>query len=127
MIELKRKPQQPAQALTGGAGRAEDVQQGATPPPRSEGQKQALQPFKSLDGTRDYRKLYRIACNFHERYNSPPIVAKSSEEYSRYWQAVTDDMFATIAANDKDPFLAAMLGAVYDELEREQEQPEKSK
>ena len=75
--------------------------------------KRPLPPFKSHDGARDYRPMYRVACNFHEKYNPPRL----SDDY---WTEVCDEM-CRITAEDmgNDPFGMDLLLAVFEELERQ--------
>ena len=72
------------------------------------------QPLQSLGG-RDYRALYRAACNFHERHNPAQLTAS-------YWDEVCEDMTETANGYDNDPFLLELLIAVYEEMEREYKQ-----
>lgn len=71
-----------------------------------------LPPFTGRDPARDYRAMYRAACDLHERHNPPRITAD-------YWEAATDDLTATAQRFNDDPFLIALLAAVFEELERE--------
>lgn len=68
-------------------------------------------PLQSLGG-RDYRPLYRAACNFHERHNPVQLTAA-------FWEEVCADMTATANEFDNDPFLMELLLAVFEEMERE--------
>ena len=43
-----------------------------TPPLKSPVQRQ-LEPFTGMDKSRNYRAMYRAACNFHERHNPPTV------------------------------------------------------
>ena len=74
-----------------------------------------LPPFTGQDPARDYRAMYRAACEYHER-NNPPRLGDA------YWSSAFEDMMATAARFDNDPFLAGLLLAVYEELEREYKQ-----
>lgn len=74
--------------------------------------RRVLPPFTGVNGKRDYRAMYRAICECHER-NSPPCSTPT------YWEHVTADIEATAAQFEKDPFVVALLNAVYDELERE--------
>lgn len=71
-----------------------------------------LHPFIGHDPARDYRRIYRILFDFHERHNPPRGGAE-------YWDDVCDDMTQTAAAGGDDPFLMDLLVAVFSELERE--------
>lgn len=68
--------------------------------------------FCDGSGTRNYSKLYRIAFEFHERHNPPGLNAE-------YWTETAADMMETAAKAGNDPFLEALLAAVYSELARE--------
>lgn len=83
------------------------------PPQQPQETKRPLPPLRSYDGGRDYRRFYRLACNFHEKYNPPRL----SDDY---WTEVCDEM-CRITAEDmgNDPFGMALLLAVFDELEAE--------
>lgn len=84
----------------------------ANPPPPAP--RKGLKPLTGLDPKRNYRAMYRAACDFHERYNPPQ--ADNPEEY---WNAVCDGMCEIGRRFDNDPFLTGLLLAVFDELERE--------
>jgi hypothetical protein len=77
------------------------------------GPKPKRPPLKSLGG-RDYRAMYRAACNFHERHHPAQLTAD-------YWEAAAEDMTKTSREFHDDPFLMELLLAVYEELEREYE------
>lgn len=74
--------------------------------------RRTLPPFMSIDGGRNYRAIYRAVCEYHER-NNPPRLALE------YWEQAAEDINATASRFNNDPFVFALLGAVYDELERE--------
>ena len=82
-----------------------------TPPPKSPLKRQ-LKPFTGMDKNRNYRAMYRAACDFHERHNPPTVDGE-------YWEAVCDDMTATVNRFQQDPFLIGLLLAIFEELERE--------
>lgn len=101
----------------------------STPPPESP-VKRKLEPFTGIDKSRNYRAMYRAACDFHERHNPPTV----DREYWRthtpgedetpqaeleYWEKATDDITATANGFSNDPFLTGLLVAIFDELERE--------
>ena len=71
-------------------------------------------PFLDRSGTRNYNMMYRIAHDFHERHNPPRYDAE-------YWTETAADMMETAAKAGNDPFLEALLAAVYSELARESE------
>lgn len=100
-----RRPEEPQRAPQ----RAEEKPRQAAPSPPG---KRSLPPLKSLDGSRDYRKLYRAACDFHERHNPPTASAE-------YWSNTSDDMTETAQRFDNDPFLTALLIAIFEELEQQ--------
>lgn len=86
--------------------------------------------FTDHTGSRNYKKLYRIAHDFHERHNPPTVVREywqdhtpgedtPPEEELRYWTEAAEDLAPTVASGDNDPFLQALLSGIYEELERE--------
>ena len=121
MIKIERKQQQKAQAMP--IERAETLVQ---PFKASEAisvsaeaqspQKRQFKPFTAIDGTRNYRVYYRAACDFHERNNPPRL---DDDNGAAYWERVCDDITETSNRYGNDPFLMAMLVAVFEELERE--------
>lgn len=68
-------------------------------------------PFSDSGGT-DYRAIYRAVCNFHEKYNPPRLTAD-------YWTQAAEDVIATAQSLGNNRLAMQMLGAVYEELERE--------
>ena len=74
-----------------------------------------LKPFLSIDGS-NYRTVYRAVCNFHERNNPPRL---EDDNGTKYWEVVADDMMAIANQFDNNPFVVAMLTAVFEELERQ--------
>lgn len=86
--------------------------------PRAASKGRQLKPLKSVEG-RDYRSLYRVACNFHEKHN-PPQTSES------YWVNVGEEMCEICRRFDNDPFLTGLLLAVFDELEREYKSMQKA-
>lgn len=100
-----------------------------TLPPKSPLKRQ-LRPFTGIDKSRNYRAMYRAACDFHERHNPPTVdgeywrTHKPGEDEAPqaeldYWEAVCDDMTATANSLQQDPFLIGLLIAIFEELERE--------
>lgn len=98
--------------------------------PSKSPKKRQLRPFTGMDKSRNYRAMYRAACDFHEAHNPPTV----DREYWRthtpgedetpqaeldYWEAVCDDMTATANSLQQDPFLTGLLIAIFEELERE--------
>lgn len=94
----------------------------------------AQQPggFTDHTGARSYKRMYRLAHDFHQRH-SPPSVSRGywlthtpgtdeqPPEEVAYWADAAQDMGQTCAAGGGDPFLGALLLAIYAELEREYE------
>ena len=89
-----------------------------------------LAPFTGHDESRNYRAMYRAACNYHERHNPPtvnreywkthtPGLDDTPEEELSYWEDVAKDMGATASAGGNDPFLIGLLVEIMEELERE--------
>lgn len=85
--------------------------------------------FTDHTGGRDYKKLYRIAHDFHQRHNPPTVVRDYWKDHrpgeddipeaeAQYWIEAAEDLGRTSAANS-DPFLMALLTGIYEELERE--------
>ena len=118
MIEIKRKRQQAAGEAHRGTETpltAHDAQRAgestAQPVPAL---KRPLKPFTALDGSRNYRAMYRAACDFHERHNPPTLDGGAD-----YWTAVTEDMTETANKYNQDPFITGLLVAIFEELERE--------
>ena len=100
-----------------------------TPPP-GKARKGQLKPFTGIEKSRNYRAMYRAACDFHERHNPPTVdgeywrTHKPGEDEAPqaeldYWEAVCDDMTATANSLQQDPFLIGLLIAIFEELERE--------
>lgn len=92
-----------------------------------------LRPFTGTDQRRNYRAMYRAACDFHERHNPPRVEAAYWASHTpgtdapppsevEYWQQTAQDASDTATAQGNDPFLIGVLAAVYEELEREYEQ-----
>lgn len=93
---------------------------------------QTSSAFTDHTGGRNYKRLYRIAHDYHQR-NNPPIVVLDywkdhtpgvddiPEAEAMYWERASQDIGAASAAGGSDPFLTGLLLAVYAELEREYE------
>ena len=84
---------------------------------------------RASDGS-DYKRLYRIAHDFHQRHNPPTIdrdywrthkvgIDDTPELEAEYWRRAYEDVLDTAKAHSNDPFLTGLLIAVYEELERE--------
>ena len=53
---------------------APPAQEAYTPtPPPEKARKGQLRPFTGIDKSRNYRAMYRAACDFHERHNPPTV------------------------------------------------------
>lgn len=76
------------------------------------GSHRQLKPFHAVSPERNYRAMYRAACNFHER-NNPP------ENTDAYWAKAAADMAAVSSEFQGDVFLRGLLLAIWDELGRE--------
>jgi len=90
---------------------AQEPPQAAEAPTAQQPARKGRKALKSLTGA-DYRAFYRMACNFHEKYNPP-------RADDAYWSAAADEMNAIAVQHDNNPFLMDMLIAVFSELERE--------
>ena len=93
--------------------------------------KRQFSPLQSIDGSRNYRAMYREACNFHERHNPPRL---DDDGGAAYWMETAEDMGLTASSFGSDPFIVGLLSVIYEELEREYkaittngEQPERMK
>ena len=100
-----------------------------TPPPEN-ARKRQLRPFTGIDKNRNYRAMYRAACDFHERHNPPTVDGEYWRTHTPgedeapqaeldYWEAVCNDMTATANSLQQDPFLTGLIIAVFEELDRE--------
>lgn len=92
--------------------------------------KRKIEAFTNASGARDYNALYRAAHDYHKRHNPPMVdreywkthtanIDDTPQSELDYWDAVTDDLTATMTAHKGDLFLQALLIAVMDELDRE--------
>lgn len=83
-------------------------------------------------GSRNYKKLYRAAHDFHQRHNPPTVEREYWKDHTpgedtpppselEYWNRLAQDMGETAAAAgaESDPFLISLLIAIMEELERE--------
>ena len=120
MLQIKRKGSKPTTTQEGApeAAHVAPTPNGAgkSSAPSNPASKRPLRPFTALDASRNSRSMYRAACDFHERHN---LSSRSAGEDDAYWERVTDDMTETASRFDGDPFLTALLIAVFEELERE--------
>ena len=82
------------------------------------------------NGSRNYKKMYRAAHDFHERNNPPTVEREYWKDHTpgedtpppselEYWNKLAQDIGETSAAGENDPFLMSLLMAIMDELERE--------
>lgn len=101
----------------------------STPSPGSP-LKRKLEPFTGIDKRRNYRAMYRAACDFHERNNPPtvdieywkshsPGIDETPQAELDYWEKAVADMTATANSLQQDPFLIGLLMAILEELELE--------
>ena len=81
-------------------------------PKNKNGAQGQIKPFGAVSPERNYRAMYRAACNFHER-NNPP------ENTDTYWAKAAADMAAVSSEFQGDVFLRGLLLAIWDELGRE--------
>jgi hypothetical protein len=110
---------------------APPAQEAYTPiPPPEKARKGQLRPFTGIDKSRNYRAMYRAACDFHERHNPPTIdgeywrTHKPGEDEEPqaeldYWENTVEDISATAGGFNNDPFITGLLVAIFEELERE--------
>ena len=102
--------------------------QASAPVPPPSGRKGA--PFTDHTGSRDYKRIYRAAHDYHQRHTPPTVEREywrthtpgeddTPETEAQYWIEAAQDMAETSAAGGNDPFLMDLLTAIYTELERE--------
>lgn len=102
--------------------------QTSVPVPPPSGGKGA--PLSDHSGSRDYKRMYRAAHDFHQRHTPPhvereywrthrPGEDEPPETELRYWTETAEDVGKTSAAGGNDPFLMDLLTAVMSEIERE--------
>lgn len=89
--------------------------------------------FADHSGSRDYKRLYRVAFDFHDQHNPPtvnreywrnhePGIDEPPAEELAYWERMAQDMgeaAAKVESGSSDKLLIDLLIAVTDELERE--------
>ena len=89
--------------------------------------------FADHTGNRDYKRLYRVAFDFHDQHNPPtvnreywrthePGIDEPPAEELAYWERMAQDMgeaAAKVESGSSDKLLIDLLIAVTDELERE--------
>lgn len=102
----------------------------ASPAPAISPSERKKKPFTGMDEGRNYRALYRAACDFHEAHNPPfvdreywkahtPGEDETPEAEIAYWTEAARDLRETGQRFNNDPFLIGLLVAVYNELGRE--------
>lgn len=65
--------------------------------------------------TKAYNKYYRIVFDFHAKYNPFPATPTA-------WETAADEVNIISNAHGNNPFLMDMLCAVWEELERAEQQ-----
>ena len=89
-----------------------------------------LKPFTGMDTSRNYRALYRAACDYHEAHNPPtvnreywkthiPGEDETPQEEIDYWVEAAKGLRELDQRYNNDPFLTGLLVAIYDELSKE--------
>ena len=68
-----------------------------------------LSPFQDANGV-DYRRFYRAACNFHEKYTPPDL------NDPLYWDKVASEMNDIGTGCGNHVFIVGLLVTVYEEL-----------
>ena len=104
--------QNPARRTETPQGDAQGTRQVNCTHKNKNGSQGQLKPFHAVSPERNYRAMYRAACNFHER-NNPP------ENTDAYWAKAAADMAAVSSEFQGDAFLRGLLLAIWDELGRE--------
>lgn len=108
--------------------KGQEANTSATPPIRPS--KRKLEPLTGMDASRDYRAMYRAACNYHERHNPPKVDSEYWKSHTPgedetpqaeldYWEEAAYSVSEAASAFQRDPFIIGLLAVVYDELERE--------
>lgn len=116
------------------------AQEAATAPPAVETDKTSSAPleasegkktaFTDASGRRGYNALYRAAHDYHAQHNPPTVdraywqthIAGEDDPPQAeldYWTKAAKDMAEVLEAYSRDPLLSGLLGAIYEELERE--------
>lgn len=116
MLKIKSNSGEPTQNPTRRTetpqGDAQGARQVNCTPKNKNGSQGQIKPFRAVSPERNYRAMYRAACNFHER-NNPP------ENTDAYWAKAAADMAAVNSEFQGDVFLRGLLLAIWDELGRE--------
>lgn len=92
--------------------------------------KKPLPPFTGADKSRNYRAMYRAACNYHEAHNPPTIdreywkthtpgIDDTPEAELKYWEKAAEDLVAIDEPFKNDKFFIDLIVAIYSELEKE--------
>lgn len=106
------------------------TEQNIQPPAHTAPLKGNIAAFTGMDASRDYKKMYRAAHDFHKEHNPPTVNLEywrthkpgqdtPPDEELSYWIKAAEDVGKTAASFNNDPFLTGLLTAVFDELERE--------
>lgn len=117
MIEIKRKSQNSAERAEMPLKGVAAQKAGEYLPDSKPALKWQQTPFKSIDGKRDYREIYRAIFDFHERHNPPEL--DLTGEPGGYWSTIKEEILQLVKRFGDDKFANALLIAVFDELERE--------
>lgn len=116
MLKIKSNPgeptQNPARRTKTPQGDAQGARRVNCTHENKNGSQGQIKPFSAVSPERNYRAMYRAACNFHER-NNPP------ENTDAYWAKAAADMAAVSSEFQGDAFLRGLLLAIWDELGRE--------
>ena len=130
MLQISRPQNTPAGKAQFEQQAAIHLQTNKSPSEQTPALKRKLEPFTGMDSKRDYRKLYRAACDFHEAHNPPAV----DREYWRthtpgvdtpppveleYWEKAAREVGEVSVMCGEDPFLIGLLCEVFNELERE--------
>ena len=134
MIEIKRKGQAAAEMP---AERAQMPAEGLDAQARGihalsaePALKREIRPFTGIDEKRDYRAMYRAACEYHDRHNPPRIDREYWQTHTPgeadppqvdldYWDKAAQDICEVSNRFGNDKFIVDLLAAIYDELGRE--------
>ncbi len=116
MIKIKRKAQKPVERTGTPVGAIDGTGLVNSTQDAQSALKRKLEPFTGIDSSRNYRAMYRAACEYHERHNPPRLDDDNGETY---WAEAVEDIGVVSSTFDNDPFLMGLLTAIYDELERE--------
>lgn len=73
--------------------------------------KREIEPSTGISTGRNYPAMYEEARAYHERHNPPQLTPE-------YWEEAMKDLLMTARQYGNDPFMTALLSAVYGEMER---------